>query len=45
MDNINILLAANIQTFRKKGGLTQTELAEKVECDHIDGNVTVNGQS
>lgn len=30
MDNINILLAANIQTFRKKSGLTQTELAEKL---------------
>jgi len=30
MDNTNILLAANIQKFRKKSGLTQEELAEKL---------------
>ena len=32
MDNTNILLAANIQTFRKKGGLTQTELAKRLSA-------------
>ncbi len=30
MDNTNIVLAANIQTYRKKAGLTQDELAEKL---------------
>lgn len=30
MDNTNILLAANIQTFRKKAGLTQEELADQL---------------
>ncbi len=30
MENVNIQLAANIQKFRKKQGLTQTELAEKL---------------
>ncbi len=29
MDNISILLAANIHSYRKKAGLTQEELAEK----------------
>ncbi len=30
MDNINIILAANIQKYRKKAGLTQEELADKL---------------
>ncbi len=30
MDNINIILAANIQKHRKKAGLTQEELADKL---------------
>lgn len=30
MDNANIVLAANIQKYRKKSGLTQEELAEKL---------------
>ncbi len=30
MDNINIVLAANIQKYRKKAGLTQEELADKL---------------
>ena len=30
MDNTNIVLAANIQKYRKKSGLTQEELAEKL---------------
>lgn len=30
MDNTNIVLAANIQKFRKKSGLTQEELAKKL---------------
>ena len=30
MDNTNMVLAANIQKYRKKCGLTQEELAEKL---------------
>ena len=30
VDSTNIVLAANIQTFRKKAGFTQEELAEKL---------------
>ena len=30
MENMNIILAANIQKYRKKSGLTQEELAEKL---------------
>ncbi len=30
MENVNIVLAANLQNYRKKAGLTQEELAEKL---------------
>lgn len=30
MDNVNIVLAENIQNFRKKFGFTQEELAKKL---------------
>ena len=35
MNNLNKQIGKNIKNYRKKAGLTQRELAEKIGCNHI----------